>query len=103
MYVAAADIKATQPGQLSLSKGQHLQVIDSKRDDWWLVRTKDTGSSHSALEGWVARNLLQHPECKRCCVHGGMCYIATKIMLSLLHNVCFCIGLNYYVVFISIS
>ena len=63
MFVAAVDIKATQPCQLSLNKGQHLQVIDSKRDDWWLVRTKDT-SSHSALEGWVARNLLQHPECK---------------------------------------
>ena len=66
--MAAVDIKATQPGQLSLSKGQHLQVIDSKRDDWWLVRTKDTGS-HSALEGWVARNQLQHHECK----YRGLC------------------------------
>lgn len=59
--MAVDEVEAIQPGQLSLFKGQRVRVIDSKKDDWWLVRTEAT-ESHSPLEGWVERTILQPVE-----------------------------------------
>lgn len=48
--------------QLSLKEGQLVSVLDSKRDDWWLVSAPyDNGGFQ---EGWVECRLLQHVDCK---------------------------------------
>ena len=60
-YFAIDDIEPTEAGQISLRQNQCVKVLDSKRDDWWLVSTlPDDG----LVEGWVQCNLLQHAECK---------------------------------------
>ncbi len=40
-----------------------MTVLDSKKDDWWLVSTFPEGNV-AKREGWVKRELLQHAECK---------------------------------------
>lgn len=62
-YAAYENITATKECLISLRKGQLVSVLDSKRDDWWLVSTFPEGDIDKK-EGWVKRDLLQHAECK---------------------------------------
>lgn len=61
-YVTTEPIEASDTYQLSLRGGQLVKILDSKRDDWWLVSTFPEGEI-APEEGWVQRHLLQHPEC----------------------------------------
>ncbi len=45
------------------SQNQPVRVIDSKREDWWLVRTIPEDSV-PPVEGWVPANHLQPAPCK---------------------------------------
>ena len=47
--------------QIPLALGQIVKVLDSKRDDWWLVDTFDEGM---CIQGWVPCHILQHADCK---------------------------------------
>ena len=62
-YAAMKDIKTAAKEMLSLRQGQLVKVLDSKRDDWWLVSTFPESDS-GVREGWVPHHLLQHAECK---------------------------------------
>ena len=62
-YAATQYITAANEAQLNLRKGQLVTVLDSKREDWWLVSTFPEGDI-GKKEGWVQRDLLQHAECK---------------------------------------
>ncbi len=57
-YVAMTEISAQFPGQISLVQDQSVTVVDSCRDDWWLVRTVGEG----AIEGWAPRDQLKPDE-----------------------------------------
>ncbi len=63
-HVAVGDVIGHCPGQLSLEADQLVTVLDSYRDDWWLVRT--VGSVIS--EGWVPRDTLQPSSAGKHCV-----------------------------------
>ena len=62
-YAATDDINTSDLAKISLRKDQLVTVLDSKRDDWWLVSTFPEGDV-GKKEGWVERRLLQHAECK---------------------------------------
>lgn len=63
-YVAIQSIEATSPYQVSLRSGQFVSVLDSKRDDWWLVSTFPESDEVGSIEGWVNCSLLQHAACE---------------------------------------
>ena len=62
-YMASKEIQAEQPGQLSLVTNQLVNVLDSKRDDWWLVQTMPEDGM-DGIEGWVPGNKLQPAPCE---------------------------------------
>ena len=62
-YMATKEIQAEQPGQLSLVGNQLVNVLDSKRDDWWLVQTMPE-DGQPGIEGWVPGNKLQPAPCE---------------------------------------
>ncbi len=67
-HIAVSNVIGRYPGQLSLETDQVVTVLDSYRDDWWLVRTVDSVKS----EGWVPRDMLQPSadgECMCMCVN----------------------------------
>eukprot|EP00731_Ephydatia_muelleri_P020165 Em0012g990a len=51
---ATCDHQAEQEGQLSLTKGQLVHIVDSKRSDWWLCST----TSGQSATGWVRAQCL---------------------------------------------
>ena len=61
--MASKEIQAEQPGQLSLVANQLVNVLDSKRDDWWLVQTMPEDGM-DGIEGWVPGNKLQPAPCE---------------------------------------
>ena len=61
--MASKEIQAEQPGQLSLVGSQLVNVLDSKRDDWWLVQTMPEDGM-PGIEGWVPGNKLQPAPCE---------------------------------------
>jgi triple functional domain protein len=54
IYTAAAHVTAQGPNEMSLQLAENVEVIDSTRDDWWLVRTL----SAPITEGWVQSRVL---------------------------------------------
>ena len=58
-YVAMTEVQAEAPGQLSLVQEQPVTVVDSKRDDWWLVRTIPDEDASPPVEGWVHMSKLR--------------------------------------------
>lgn len=67
LYVAVREVLGDCPSQLSLVQNQPVRVLDSKREDWWLVATipEDEDESTSAVEGWVPASSLQ-PDTSEC-------------------------------------
>lgn len=61
--MATETIESDSIYQVSLREGQLVHILDSKRDDWWLVSTFPEGDVEAA-EGWVECKLLQHADCK---------------------------------------
>ena len=63
LYVAVMEVEAKCPEQVSVIKDQPLKVLDSRRSDWWLVKTiPDEDDSLPSVEGWILAALLQpHP------------------------------------------
>ena len=57
-YVAVTEVMAEEPGQLNLVQDQPVSVLDSRRDDWWLVKTIPEDSL-PPVEGWVPAKKLQ--------------------------------------------
>ena len=56
-YVAIDKWSAADNGQLSLFKGQSVNVLDQSMKDWWLIRL-DVDDSQQFVEGWVPANHL---------------------------------------------
>ncbi|CAI8009155.1 SH3 and PX domain-containing protein 2A, partial [Geodia barretti] len=54
MYVAIADFDAAEDSNISLRAGEHVQLMDSSRSDWWLVSLPESG-----LSGWVPADYLE--------------------------------------------
>ena len=59
VFVTVTEVKPLESGQLALVQAQPVRVIDSKRDDWWLVATIPDEDVSSPIEGWVPTNKLQ--------------------------------------------
>lgn len=57
------EVQAEKPGQLSLVANQPVSILDSKREDWWLVKTMPE-DGFPGIEGWVPGNKLQPAPCE---------------------------------------
>lgn len=53
------EVQAEAPGQLSLVQEQPVTIVDSKREDWWLVRTIPDEDTSPPVEGWVHTSKLR--------------------------------------------
>ena len=72
---ATCDHQAEQEGQLSLTKGQLVHIVDSKRSDWWLCST----TSGQSATGWVRAQCLIPCISKRILYVGGVLFAVVAL------------------------
>ena len=55
MWVTIADFVAQEEGTLSVRKGELVEVIDTSRNEWTLIRTVD----REPREGWIPSDFIK--------------------------------------------
>lgn len=62
-YLAVTEVQADYPEQITVIQDQPVRVLDSKRNDWWLVSSipEEENEEESLLpvEGWIKASLLR--------------------------------------------
>ena len=63
-YLAVTEVQADYPEQITVIQDQPVRVLDSKRNDWWLVSSipeeeNEDEESLPPVEGWIKASLLR--------------------------------------------
>lgn len=61
-YLAVTEVQADYPEQITVIKDQPVRILDSRRNDWWLISSiPEEGEEESLLpaEGWIQASLLR--------------------------------------------
>ena len=94
LWVLLADYQATESGMLSVSEGELVEVIDTSRNEWCLVRT----ASRDMLEGWVPAAYLKPYDMGGYCECMSVCLYACRVSVCL--SVC---AYMYTTVFLAVD
>jgi hypothetical protein len=62
-YYAVTEVQADYPEQITVIQDQPVKVLDTKRNDWWLVTSipeeEEEEDSILPQEGWIKASLLR--------------------------------------------